>query len=139
MFSQIPNLRIHNFFREIVLVFLTCRNFCLLRQKMLLKLFIFTKRHFAAPLKENKTFLHEINSWIRKLGIRENISRAIYHISFSSSNTQFYKPRISISQFKVVHWHFWVYFDNNSKHIFGKNTQKVNKIFRIHKIGCSMS
>ena len=102
MFSQIPNLRIHNFFREIVLVFLTCRNFCLLRQKMLLKLFIFTKRHFAAPLKENKTFLHEINSWIRKLGIRENISRAIYHISFSSSNTQFYKSRISISQFKVV-------------------------------------
>ena len=27
-----------------------------MRSKMLLKLFIFTKRHIAAPLKENKTF-----------------------------------------------------------------------------------
>ena len=35
----------------------------LLRSKMLLKLFIFTKkRHFAAPLKESKTFFVKKNS-----------------------------------------------------------------------------
>ena len=59
-------------------------------------------------------------------------------ISFSSSNTQFYESRISISQFKVLQMffsfvnnnlyiHFWVYFDINLKLLSGKNTQKVKK------------
>ena len=35
------------------------------------------KIHFAAALKENKTFF-EKKSWIRRFGIRENMSRATY-------------------------------------------------------------
>ena len=40
---------------------------------MLLKQFIVTKNHFAAPLKENKTFFEKKKSWIRRFRIRENM------------------------------------------------------------------
>ena len=36
------------------------------------------KRHFAASLKENKIFFREKNSWIRRCGIPENMSRTSY-------------------------------------------------------------
>ena len=43
---------------------------------MSLKLLL--KRHFAAPLKENETFFREKIMWIRRFGIRKNMSRASY-------------------------------------------------------------
>jgi len=42
---------------------------------MLLKLFIFKKKYFAAPLKEIKTFFVK-KMWIRSFGIRQNMSQA---------------------------------------------------------------
>ena len=57
MFSRIPNLQIHEFFHNFSCFILKQGRIFLLKSKTLLKLFIFTqKRHFAAPLKENKTF-----------------------------------------------------------------------------------
>jgi len=80
MFSRISNLRIHDFFSQNFSCFLLKQGtIFLLRSKMLLKLFIFTKkRHFAAPSKENKTCFLKKKSWIRGLRIRENMSRTSY-------------------------------------------------------------
>ena len=49
---------------------------------MLLKLFTFTKKDFAAPLKENKKFLVKK---IRRFRIRENMSRVSYSLFVQSA------------------------------------------------------
>ena len=74
MFSRIPNLRIHEFFS---------RNFLskqgrifVLRSKVLLKLFLFTKKTLCSSFKRKQDIFRENVLWIRGLGIRENMSRA---------------------------------------------------------------
>ena len=75
MFLRIPNLRNHDFFSRICSCFLLKEGrIFLLRSKMLLKLFILTKKDTLAPLKENKTFLKK-KTWIRRFGIHGNMSR----------------------------------------------------------------
>jgi len=76
MFSRISNLRIHEFFSQNFSCFLHKQGtIFLLRSKILLKMFIFTKkRDFASPLKENKAYFLKKKSWIRGLKIRENMS-----------------------------------------------------------------
>ena len=75
VFMNSESMNPRNFFTNFSCFLLKLGRIFLLRSKMLLKLFIFTKRHFLAPLKEN---IREKNSWIRRLEIREKMSRASY-------------------------------------------------------------
>ena len=81
MFSQVPTTNSRIFFK-----FFSC---FLLKQGRIFSidikndaktvaktLFLQKKRHFADPLKETKTFFVKKKSWIRRFGIRENMSRA---------------------------------------------------------------
>ena len=66
---------------------------------------------------------------------RISIGLANIFISFSSSNTQFYKSKFQFPKsqalksvfsflYNELYWHFGVYFDINLKLLSGKNTQK---------------
>ena len=78
MFSRIPNLRIHEIFSRNFSCFLLKQGIIfLLKSKLLLKLFIFTKKiHFAAALKEKKNKIEKKNCGFiySELG-HENMSR----------------------------------------------------------------
>ena len=80
----------------------------LLRPKMLLKLLIFT-RHFAALLKENKTFFVKKKSWIHRFGIPENISRTKSRSSHRTPN--FTNSEFQFPQFKVLQSAFLFFFN----------------------------
>ena len=67
MFSRIPNLQIHEYFSQI---------FSIEIKNVAETVYFHKKRHFPAPLKENKTLLEKKKSWIRRFRIRENMSRA---------------------------------------------------------------
>ena len=58
--------------------FKTRSNLCMEIKNVAKTIDFYKKRLFAVPLEENKTFFCEKKSWIRRLGIRENMPRASY-------------------------------------------------------------
>ena len=70
MFSRIPNLQIYNFL--LLFSFKTWQDSSIEIKNVQVLLLNFTKKHFAAPLKENNIFFMKKN---RKSGIRENMSQ----------------------------------------------------------------
>ena len=67
MFSQVPNLQIHEFFSQFFSCFLLKQDRIFLsRSKMLLKL--------CNSFKKIQDIFREKKSWIRRFGIREDMS-----------------------------------------------------------------
>ena len=68
---------------------------------MLLKLFIFAKK--GSSSKRKRDIFSEKTSWIRRFGIRENMSRTNYNLRFLSWNSIIY----SLSLWSQNKFHYW--------------------------------
>ena len=61
------------------------------------------KRHFCSSFKRKQDIFPEEKSWIRRFGIRENMSRTNYNLRFWSWNAIIY----SLSLWSQNKFHYW--------------------------------